>query len=335
MFLYMSNTQKRKETATGLNRTKKKHGLKHFPTYFPSEKEKEIICNKLNRTTSDDLVVEYNKLKNLSCLDIKNKSAETRIGNKIVDYFTLIERLHTAGQQKIDFYTFWKHRAYFKKIPYVQKMLEFYESRDTDEICKFKYIFNLYFSSISIFRPLMAMELYCKVSARRVLDFTMGWGGRLLGAHVLNLESYIGIDLNTELRLPYTKMVSFLREREKDSLQKKPTEIQLLFKDALHVDYSTLDYDTVFTSPPYYDYEEYRHMKKYDWKDEFYDPIIKTTWKYLKKNGHYCLNVPEDIYRTVCVPILGESQSKHILKKKKRSKNAKYKEFIYIWKKVE
>ena len=123
----MSNTKKHKETTN--NTTKKKHGLKHFPTYFPSDKEKDIICHKLNRTNSDDLIVEYNKLKNISC---RKQSAETRIGNKIVDYFTLRERLHTLGQQKIDFYTFWKHRAYFKKVPYIQKMLRFYESRDTD-----------------------------------------------------------------------------------------------------------------------------------------------------------------------------------------------------------
>ena len=326
----LGNTKKHKESTQ--NKTKKKHGLKHFPTYFPSDHEKEIICNKLNKTNEDGLILEYNKLETLSCAQIKKLSAETRIGNSIVDHFTLKERLHTKGQQKIDFYTFWKNRAYFKKVPYIKKMLEFYKSRDTDEICKLKYIFNLYLSSISIFRPIMAMELYCKISANRILDFTMGWGGRLLGAHVLNVESYIGIDINTELSRPYQKMVSFLREREKSS--KKQTQIELIFKDALSVDYSKLDYDTVFTSPPYYNIEEYRHLKKYDWKDEFYDPIIKMTWKYLKKNGHYCLNIPEDIYLSICVPILGKCHDKLVLKKKKRTKHAKYKEYIYIWKKV-
>lgn len=326
------NTKKYKETTTGKNKTKKKMGLKHFPTYFPSDTEKEMICMKLNPSNEEELVKDYRKLQLLSCNQIKKQSAETRVGNRIVDHFTLKERLHTKGQQKIDFYTFWKNRAYFRKVPYIRKMLDFYKSRDTDEIRKFKYIFNLYLSSISIFRPILAMELYCMVSAKRVLDFTMGWGGRLLGAHVLNLESYIGIDINTELRQPYDRMISFLREREQPL--NKQTQIQLIFKDALKVDYITLDYDTVFTSPPYYDYEEYRHMKQYDWKEEFYEPMIKVTWKYLKKNGHYCLNVPEDIYETVCVPILGQYHSKLIMKKKKRTKTANYKEFIYIWKKV-
>jgi tRNA1(Val) A37 N6-methylase TrmN6 len=328
----VGNTKKNKKTTTKKNKTNKKIGLKHFPTYFPSDIEKENISTKLNPTIEMDLVKDYGKLQSLSCTQIKKQSAETRVGNRIVDHFTLKERLHTKGQQKIDFYTFWKNRAYFRKVPYIKKMLDFYKTRDTDEIRKFKYIFNLYLSSISIFRPILAMELYCMISAKRVLDFTMGWGGRLLGAHVLNLESYIGIDINAELREPYDKMVSFLREQEK-TLEKQ-TQIQLIFRDALKVDYSILDYDTVFTSPPYYDYEEYRHMKKYKWKEEFYEPIIKTTWKYLKKNGHFCLNVPEDIYDSICVPILGKCHSKLVLKKKKRTKTANYKEFIYIWKKV-
>lgn len=323
----------RNKKAGSNNKTKKKLGLKHFSTYIPSDREKESICHKLNQTNEDELVIDYNKLRNLSCAQIQKQSAETRLGNKIVDHFTLKERLHTKGKQKIDFYTFWKNKEYFKKVPYIKKLLDFYykERNNTDEIRIFKYIFNLYLSSISIFRPLMAMELYCKVSANRVLDFTMGWGGRLLAAHVLNIESYIGIDINTELRQPYSKMVSFLRERE--NINHRQTQIQLIFQDALKVDYSTLDYDTVFTSPPYYDYEEYRHFKKYDWKEDFYDPLIKVTWKYLKKNGHYCINVPEDIYKLICVPILGKCQSKVVLKKKKRTKNTQYKEFIYIWKK--
>jgi len=327
----MGSTKKNTKETKGRNKTQKKTGLYHFPTYFPSESEKKIICNTLNNHTSQDaLIVEYNKLERLSCAQLKKLSAETRIGNRIVDHFTLGERLYTKvykGQEKIDFYTFWKNRAYFKKVPHIQKMLEFYKARNTDEIRKHKYTFNLYFSSITIFRPVMAMELYCKISAKRILDFTMGWGGRLLGAHALNVESYIGIDSNVELKQPYHNMVAFLKERE------KTTNIQLFFQDALTIDYSTLDYDTVFTSPPYYDYEVYRHLKQYDWKNEFYDPLIKMTWKYLKKNGHYCLNVPEEIYHSICVPILGKSHDKLVLKKRKRTKNALYKEYIYIWKK--
>ena len=39
------------------------------------------------------------------------------------------------------------------------------------------------------------------------------------------------------------------------------TKIKLMFKDALKVDYSKLDYDCVLTSPPYYNVEVYEGMK--------------------------------------------------------------------------
>ena len=320
------------------NKTKRRQRkpLQDFKTYIPSMHEKESIARRLNSTTETDIITEYNKLENMTCKQIRAQSVETRLGNNIVDFFTLSERLHTKGKQQIDFYTFWKNKHYFENLPYVKKKLKYYnKERNIDEIRKFRYIFTLYFSSIAIFRPLMAMELYCKVHAKRVLDFTMGWGGRLVAAHVLKLESYIGIDINIDLKPGYQKMVSFLQERETNE---RITEIELIFKDALQVDYSALDYDTVFTSPPYYNYEIYRNMNDYKrdiytWHQQFYIPIIEKTWKYLKPSGHYCLNVPHDIYTKVCIPILGKCTSKLILKKKQRTKDAKYKEYIYIWKK--
>ena len=312
------------------NKTKRmqRKPLQDFKTYIPSMHEKESIARRLNSTTETDIITEYNKLENMTCKQIRAQSVETRLGNNIVDFFTLSERLHTKGKQQIDFYTFWKNKHYFENLPYVKKKLKYYnKERNIDEIRKFRYIFTLYFSSIAIFRPLMAMELYCKVHAKRVLDFTMGWGGRLVAAHVLKLESYIGIDINADLKPGYQKMVSFLQERETNE---RITEIELIFKDALQVDYSVLDYDTVFTSPPYYNYEIYRNINDYKrdmytLHQQFYIPIIEKTWKYLKPSGHYCLNVPHDIYTKVCIPILGKCTSKLILKKKQRTKNAKYK----------
>jgi hypothetical protein len=37
------------------------------------------------------------------------------------------------------------------------------------------------------------------------------------------------------------------------------TRVKLMFKSALDVDYSKLEYDMVLTSPPYYDIEVYRN----------------------------------------------------------------------------
>lgn len=329
---------KTKSKSKTMKQEKKQTKMKmNFKTYFPSEKEKQNIQNILNPIDRDKIKKEFAQLKAMGCKGAREASALTRVGNNIVDCFTGKERLHTKGHQQIDFYTFWHNRDYYRTVPYIKKMLVFYESRNVDEMRKFKYIFNLYFSSISIFRPIVSMEVYCRVKATKVLDFTMGWGGRLVGACALGLESYIGIDSNKHLEKPYKEMVSFLKSQEEEP--QATTDIKLYFKDATKFDYSTVKYDCVFTSPPYYDLEVYRNQSsskrdKETWHNEFYFPVFKETWKHLQNNGHYCLNVPVEIYKDACIPILGKCSFKIPLKKKERTGNHPYKEFIYVWKKM-
>jgi hypothetical protein len=297
-----------------------------------SIKEKREIVQEINPITDLEVEEEYEKLKNLKCKGAIAAAAGVKTGNDIVDKYTLIERLHTKGHTGIDFYTFWYNRDYFKKIDYVKNMLKYYDSRNISQIRKWKYIFNLYFSSISIFRPVMAMEIYCKYSPKiAILDPTMGWGGRLVGACALDLPKYIGIDSNRNLEKPYKGLCAFLQD-------KTTCEIDVRFQDALDVDYSKIKYDMVFTSPPYYNIEIYRNTRektKEKWNTEFYRPLFSETWKHMSSPGTYCLNIPEEIYEENCIPILGKAHKKILLKKQKRTKSAadKYKEYIYVWQK--
>lgn len=315
-----------------------------YKKYMKEIKTKKINKNKKNKTnklsqntvakllkpiTSTQINNEYKKLQSLRCSEIQKFSARTTLGNNVVDFFTFSERLHTKGKQNISFYDFWKNKKKISKLSYVKKMLEFYKTRNIEEIRKYKYIYNLYFSSISIFRPLMAMEIYCKVKAKRILDFTMGWGGRLVGACALSLDAYYGIDSNTNLEKPYKYMTDFLKKKENYK-----TDVKLFFTDALKVDYSKFDYDTVFTSPPYYELEKYRKMRLFDtdleWENNFYKPLFQKTFDYLKPGGAYCLNVPEIIYNNVCLSLFGPCKNKILLKKANRN-IGKYKEYVYIW----
>jgi hypothetical protein len=103
-------------------------------------------------------------------------------------------------------------------------------------------------------------------------------------------------------------------------------------------DYSKLDYDMVFTSPPYYNLELYSGTKKRskkEWEEDFYTPIFTNTFKYLKSGGFYCLNISQKIYNDIAKKILGEANELILLKKSPRFKKEKenYKEYIYVWKK--
>lgn len=171
------------------------------------------------------------------------------------------------------------------------------------------------------------MEIYCKYKPHSVLDFTMGWGGRLVGACALNIPNYIGIDLNQNLKKPYEDMVKTLKEHS-------TTNISLYFKDALTIDYSKLKYDLVLTSPPYYNIEKYEGQKDRnikEWNKDFYEPLFIKTWKNLQKGGFYCLNIPEIILNTVAIKILGKPNEYIPLYKIKRTQTEKYKEYIYVW----
>ena len=302
------------------NRTKKR------------QSSNEKIAYRIKPITFEQAQNDFHSLQKMSCTMVRNASGRKVLGNNVVDYFTFEERLHTKGHQNVSFYDFWKNRKVYIKKPYVKKMLKFYETRNIDEIRKYKYIYNLYFSSIAVFRPIMAMDVYCRVHAKRVLDFTMGWGGRLIGACALNLEAYYGIDLNKHLEGPYQKMREMMSTTENVY-----THIELYFKDALDIDYSQFDYDTVLTSPPYYDIEKYRNSSnKYknqsEWNYQFYGPLFKKTFESLKKGGNYCLNIPVELYENCARIALGDCSKKMLLKKSDRH-IGKYKEYIYIWEK--
>jgi hypothetical protein len=174
------------------------------------------------------------------------------------------------------------------------------------------------------------MDYYCRFRPNSVLDMTMGWGGRLVGACALDVPKYIGIDANVHLRGPYKQMTKFLASQCK-------TKVELYFQDALTVDYTQLDYDMVLTSPPYYNIEKYNSVESYTQKDEwdavFYRPLFLRTYKSLKRGGHFCLNIPVELYERVCVRLMGDAQMRFELKKESRSKSDTYKEYVYVWRK--
>jgi hypothetical protein len=307
------------------NINKKTRKNRISPNHF-TRKQKQEIANQIYNFTSKDVLEDFNKLKKIGCEYHKQRS---KVGNNVVNKYTAVERLNTRGLSHYNFYDIWEGRKDFKKIPGIKKLADYYRGHlpNYPEIKVWFRIFNLYYSAISIFKPLFAMDVYCKYNAKNVLDFTMGWGGRLVGACALNINKYIGIDNNKYLKNPYNKLSRFLR-------QHSSTKIELHFQDALTIDYSKMDYDLVLTSPPYYNIEVYGNStikKKDEWNSEFYIPLFKTTFSNLKKGGYYCINVSEEIYVNVLLKLFGEPIEQIHLTNFKRSSKEKYKEFIYVW----
>ena len=291
-------------------------------------KQKRNIAQKILDIREKDIETDFINLKEIGC---EKKKALSQIGNDIVNYFTFVERLNTIGNKKLNFYDVWRNKNALAKKKYINNIVSFYKNRKTKypEPKVWYRISNLYFSAISIFKPQIAMDIYCLYNPTTILDFTMGWGGRLVGACALNIPKYIGIDMNSNLKTPYNKMTHFLKKHS-------TTEIELYFQDALTVDYSKLNYDLVLTSPPYYNIETYGdnvEKTKEEWDKSFYIPIFEKTFQHLKPGGHYCINIPNEVYENVAIKILGNPLTKIPLPKSKRTSSENYNEFIYVWKK--
>jgi hypothetical protein len=135
--------------------------------------------------------------------------------------------------------------------------------------------------------------LYLKFEATRVLDPCAGWGDRLVAALATpTVKSYIGIDTNSSLKVPYKHMLSHHRT----SVSSKTT-VKLLWQAAESVDYSKLRYDFVFTSPPYFTLEKYEGTPTYGsmthWVATFLKPMLTGAYTHLPAGKYFCINIAE------------------------------------------
>ena len=291
---------------------------------------KTQIANKIKDITVDDLEDDMGKLIQIG-KDAYTTSSRSRIGNNVVDYFTFRQRLETKGKYDINFFEFIQNIEEFKKKKFIQTMLTYYKdvknkNNTKNEYIVLKEVYNICISAINIMRPLNCMEIYTKYKAKRVLNFCAGWGGSAVAAAALNLDAYYGVEINSDLKQPYDNMITFLQT-------KCATKFENIICDAVDVDYSNMNYDTVFSSPPYYFLEKYANNVKYsskkDMDDKFYRPLFAKTHNGLQPGGHYIINVCKEVYDNVLKGLLGDAHESFPLKKSKRQNN--HTEMVYVW----
>ena len=302
-----------------------------FKENFTDEEKKEItlLIKPNNLILIEKEIVQLQKIGS----NASEMSERCRLGNAIVDYFTFLQRLHTRGKYNVNYFEFIANIEEFKEKKFIQNMLNYYDivknkNKKKNQYIVLKEVYNICISAINIIRPLVYMEIYSKYQPQTILDFCAGWGGAVTAACILNIPNYIGIEINHHLKIPYNDLTNFLSTYSQ-------TKVNMLFQNALEVDYSILEYDFVFTSPPYYFIQKYENNPIYTSKDEmdklFYIPLFTKTFANLKQGGNYLLNVNKEVYERVCVPILGEAYEKYPYKKSKRQN--KYQEIVYVWKK--
>lgn len=149
----------------------------------------------------------------------------------------------------------------------------------------------------SQFKPATAKTIYELFNSKRVLDFSAGWGDRLCAFYSCrDTEFYMGIDPNSNLFQGYANQVTFYNKPEKMAV--------LVNAPAEDIDFPVNEFDTVFTSPPYFIIERYtqeenqswqRYKKIEDWLNVFLFSVINKSVRALKKGGHLAINI-SDVY---------------------------------------
>jgi DNA modification methylase len=144
--------------------------------------------------------------------------------------------------------------------------------------------------------------------AKHVFDFSMGWGDRLAGFHASNAETYYGTDPNVAVYKNYKKQDKFYNTKKKTVFKNSPAE---------DLDLSNEKFDMIFTSPPYFNVEEYstdetQSYKRYGtdielWLKDFLFATIDKCWNSLEDGGTMIINI-SDIFKNgklqkICDPM--------------------------------
>ena len=223
------------------------------------------------------------------------------MGNKSSNYFQQKNRWSVDGSvapgpkrtwESEKFMTSLMGAAYTLKLPYIDKKYL------RTMVSLRKYI-------CSQFKPNVAKILYDKLGSKNILDFSAGWGDRLAGFYGSESgEYYLGIDPRKENHPIYNEQKDFYeKHRTLFEVEKKS---EFLCEPAEDVDFTKYEnhFDTVFTSPPYFNVERYSYddtqsWVKYkdinDWNEKFLQRTLKNLWCSVKSGGYLLVNI-SDVY---------------------------------------
>lgn len=133
-----------------------------------------------------------------------------------------------------------------------------------------------------------------KYESNHILDFSAGWGDRLIASLACGVESYCGVDPNPCLHKNYKKII-----RDLNYNNTNVTMIQSPFETAEGI--PDHPYNLIFTSPPYFILEQYttnddnqsisQHKNVDEWFNKFLLFSLIKAWSYLQVGGYMVINI--------------------------------------------
>lgn len=210
--------------------------------------------------------------------------------NKLVDCFSEEARMKASRKDSLSPYDFYQ-KNYNSVVDKANELAEKSENSMPFRHWLREAVYEL-IPECTTFKVSVTKALFKYLGSKVVLDPSAGWGDRLLGAAAAGVEAYHGVDPNPNLRSAYDNMLRFI---------KKPNYF-VLTEDFLKVDFESGSYDTVFTSPPYFDYEIYSDDPNQSitgrstlefWLKDFFYPYIRKAWNALAVGGYFTIYISD------------------------------------------
>lgn len=250
----------------------RKHG---FPFYNLSNEQIAKEFKKLKNFDTNTLILENNTLK------------QVMHGLNLANYFMPHMYEVKSNNFKSPFEAFSNDDMLYKAI---RKRIKYGDNMSDMGMRKtFSWISGT--QKVSNFRPTIAKYIYDNYSnGGNILDYSSGYGGRLIGAISSDkVKSYTGIE-------PCKKTFDGL-SKIKTYTDKNTILINKPFEDVIFEDKS---FDLSFSSPPYFNTEEYdydenqsfiRYKTKDEWRDLFLTTLIRNNYNYIKDDGYFIINI--------------------------------------------
>lgn len=162
----------------------------------------------------------------------------------------------------------------------------------------------------SQFSPVIAKTIYEIFDGKNVLDLSMGWGDRLVGALASTIDSYTGIDPNSNMHPIYQQIANKYKHNKRTKFICSPAEDAQIEPN---------QFDLIFTSPPYFDRERYsdedtQSWKRYGssvqrWLEGFLFKTMENSYSWLQEGGRLILNINDvSEEESICKPMLDYAQ---------------------------
>ena len=214
----------------------------------------------------------------------------------VTDYFNEKERIKAIvngeSYSPLDYYRKYEDEINDKFKEIKSNKIRMYQMREyiygnVREATLFK------ISSVLSIMKYVEKDRNIRISDCRILDPSSGWGDRLIAFISLNAKEYIGFDPNDNLQKGYNKIIKTFTKLNKQNQIINDYHYQVIpdgFENSKFNNY----FDIVFTSPPYFDVEDYdnsnkQSIKKYPtqslWLNKFFTKYLKNCVKAVKPGG--------------------------------------------------